>query len=263
MICFAAFTPHTPLLLPTIGRDALEHMKATKGAMDRLAEDLYLAMPDTVIVLSSHSVQFEKAFSLNLHDEYAADMSEFGDLTVHRTFKPDLGFIDALQRAVRRQGIPLALNSSGRLDHGTSVPLLTLAERIGRVRIVPVSYSGLGPKEHFAFGRALKEVIMHSPRRIALVASGDLSHCLTSDAPSGYRREGAVFDELARQAVEGVSSAKLLSASSELIAAASECAYRPLLMLFGALDHMNVRPEILSYEAPFGVGYMVAEFHLS
>ncbi|OGL66489.1 AmmeMemoRadiSam system protein B [Candidatus Uhrbacteria bacterium RIFCSPHIGHO2_01_FULL_63_20] len=262
MLSFAAFTPHSPLIVPSVGRDARNRMSSTIQAMCRLEEELYSAMPETVIVISSHSIQFPNAFSVNLHDEYTASLAEFGDLSAPVCFRPDLGLIDSMQRALRRGGIPLSLNSTHALDHGTSVPLLLLASRLKDVRVIPISYSGLGPKEHFAFGRTLKEVVMCSPRRIAVIASGDLSHALSSDAPAGYRAEGAVFDELVSQSVSNVSAAKLLSASPELVEAASDCGYRPLLVLFGLLDHMNVRPEILSYEAPFGVGYMVAQFHL-
>lgn len=262
MLSFAAFTPHTPLLIPGVSKEPLERLRASSEAMARLAEDAYLARLDTLVILSSHATQFDCAFSMNLHDEFLADLSAFGDLSRPKAFKPDLALMDALQRALRRGGTPLAVNSCQALDHGTSVPLLLLSERLPGVRVVPVSYAGLGPKDHLAAGRAIKEVIMRSPKRIGIVASGDLSHCLTSDAPAGYRREGAVFDELIRQAVQDGSSAKLLAASPELIAAASECAYRQLLMLFGVLDRVQVRPEVLSYESPFGVGYLVAEFHL-
>lgn len=263
MLSFAAFTPHTPLLVPQVGKDALERLKATSAAMARLAEDAYLARLDTLVVVSSHALQFDCAFSMNLHDDFRADLSAFGDLSEPKAFKPDLGLMDALQRALRRGGTALSVNSCQALDHGTGVPLVLLTERMPALRVVPLSYAGLGPKDHFAAGRAMKDVIMRSPKRVGIIASGDLSHCLSSDAPAGYRREGAVFDELVRQAVQDASAAKLLGASPELVEAASECAYRPLLMLLGAIDRVSVRPEVLSYEAPFGVGYLVAEFHLA
>lgn len=263
MIVFAAFTPHTPLMLPPIGKDARDRLQKTISAMGRLGDELYAAMPDTIVVISAHATQHDKAFSANLHDQYRVDLREFGDLTTAREFQPDLSLIDAMQRSVRRAGIPFTLDSDARLDYGSAVPLVMLAEPLRSVRIVPVSYGGLGPKEHHAFGRALKDVFSARRERIAVIASGDLAHCLTSDAPAGFRPEGAAFDEATKQAVEAGSGSALLSLDPELVERAAECAYRPLLVLFGILENVRTRPEVLSYEAPFGVGYLVAQFHLS
>ncbi len=231
--------------------------------MKHLAEELYASHPDTIVLISAHSVQHEEAFSINLHDEYHIDLKDFGDLSTTKEFSPDLMIIDQLQRRVRNEGIPLTLDSDANLDYGTGVPLLLLTEELKKVKIVPISYSGRSAKEHVAFGRILKDVLINSQRRVAIIASGDLSHCLTSDAPEGYRKEGQEFDKLITQAIEGLSISKLLSMKPELVKAAAECAYKPLLILFGALERMNIRPEILSYEAPFGVGYLVAQFHLN
>lgn len=263
MIVFAAFTPHTPLMLPPVGKDARDRLRDTVSAMERLQDELYAAMPDTIVVISAHATQHDEAFSANLHDEYRVDLSEFGDLTTTREFRPDLSLVDAIQRSVRRAGIPFTLDSDARLDYGSAVPLVLLTEQIGSVKIVPVSYGGLEPKEHHAFGRALKDVLSVRPERIAVIASGDLAHCLTSDAPAGFRPEGAQFDEAARHAVEAGSGSALLSIDQTVVERAAECAYRPLLVLFGILDNVRMRPEVLSYEAPFGVGYLVAQFHLS
>lgn len=263
MIVFAAFTPHTPLLLPTVGKDARDRMKSTVTAMERLSDELYAAMPDTILVISAHATQHEDAFSANLHDTYGVDLSAFGDLSTSREFPPDLALLDALQRAVRHAGIHFTLNSEAMLDYGSTVPLVALTEGLPRVKIVPVSYGGLSPKEHVAFGRVLKDVTDNRRERIAIIASGDLAHCLTSDAPEGFRPEGKEFDDALRQAVEQSSTSQLLSIDPQTVERAAECGYRPLLILFGALENARVRPEILSYEFPFGVGYFVTQFHLS
>lgn len=263
MIVFAGFTPHTPLMLPPIGKDARERLQDTITAMGRLGDELYAAMPDTIVVISAHATQHEEAFSANLHDQYRVDLREFGDLTTAREFAPDLSLVDAIQRSVRRTGIPFTLDSDARLDYGSAVPLVMLADALPAVKVVPVSYGGLGAKEHHAFGRALKDVLSARRERIAVIASGDLAHCLTSDAPAGFRPEGAQFDEAVRHAVEAGSGSALLSLDQALVERAAECAYRPLLVLFGILENVRVRPEVLSYEAPFGVGYLVAQFHLS
>lgn len=260
MLTFAAFTPHTPLLLPSIGKEHLESLVSTRGAMDHLAEELYASHPDTIVVISGHGARFKDAFSANLHDSYRTNFSEFGDLTTTEEFAPDLKFIDALQRAARGRQIPFTLFSDGVLDYGSAVPLSILAERLHGVKIVPVSYAKLPAKAHFEFGKLLKDVIAESDARIALVATGDLSHALSSDAPAGLRKEGKTFDDTMRAAVQSGAAAKLLSLDPDIVERAAQCGFCPLLILLGALDGTHTKPDELVYEAPFGVGYLVTHF---
>jgi len=263
MIVFAAFTPHSPLLVPSIGKEARSRLKQTIVAMKSLADDLYASKPDTIVMISGHAIRHETVFSANLHDEYRVDLRDFGDLSIDREFRPNLSLLDAIQRAVRRSGIPFTLDSDSRLDYGSAVPLMILTESIPSISIIPISYGGLDPKEHLAFGRVLKETLSARHERIAVLASGDLAHCLSSDAPAGFRPEGAIFDETVRQSLASSSVATLLSLDQNIVEHASECAYRPLLILIGILERIRTRPEILSYESPFGVGLLVARFHLS
>lgn len=114
------------------------------------------------------------------------------------------------------------------------------------------------------FGRILKDVCSASQKRIAIIASGDLSHTLfLSDAPAGFHPSGEEVDQALLKAIENVSLSQLLTIDEDLLASSQECAHRPLLILFGMLEKMPVRPEILSYEHPFGVGQLVAQFHLN
>lgn len=262
MIVFAAFLPHTPLLVPAVGKENLKRLASTSEGVRHLAEELYASMPDTIVIISSHSIKHDTAFSINLHDDYLVDLKKFGDLATTARFLPDVAMINMVQRIVRAQEIAITLDSDPTLDYGTGVPLLLLTERLPDVRIVPISYSGLSPKEHVAFGRALQEALVKTNQRVAVLASGDLSHALSSLGPVGYRPQGQEFDNVAIQAVEHVSTSQLLRLDPSDIEAAAECAYRPLLTLFGLLERLNVRPEILSYESPFGVGLLVAQFHL-
>ncbi len=41
---------------------------------------------------------------------------------------------------------------------------------------------------------------------------------------------------------------------------AGECGMRSIAMLLGVINEVDLKPNILSYEGPFGVGYLVAEF---
>ncbi len=263
MIVFAALTPHSPLLLPTIGAAHAAKTESVRAALDRLSEELYASAPDTILVLSGHGSRDPKAFSINLHDHYRADLSEFGDLTTATEFAPDLALIDGIQRGTRRAQIPFTLFSDPALDYGTSVPLLLLAGRLPDTQIVPVSYSNLDAKAHFEFGRALREVLERTNRRVAVIASGDLSHALRSDSPAGYRKEGTAFDAAVRDVVHSCAASKLLSMKTRDVKAAAECGYRPLVTLLGILDGVCLSSEELAYDDPFGVGYLIAQFHFA
>jgi len=41
---------------------------------------------------------------------------------------------------------------------------------------------------------------------------------------------------------------------------AQECGWKSLAILLGAMDNLNAQPLILSYEFPFGVGYLCVNF---
>jgi len=49
----------------------------------------------------------------------------------------------------------------------------------------------------------------------------------------------------------------------DLAEAAAECGLRSFWIMAGALDKKAVKPELLSYEGPFGVGYGVAAFDVT
>jgi MEMO1 family protein len=262
MICFAAITPHTPLLIPGVGKENVAKLESTVAALKHLETELYASHPDAIVVISSHAIQHKDAFSLNLHDEYVIDFKDFGDLATSRILEPDIETASAIEAHMHEKTIPFTLDSRATLDYGTGVPLYFLTENLPDMKIVPISFSGLSPKDHLRFGTELKDVFEHSLKRIAVVASGDLSHCLSSDAPMGFKPQGEKYDQKVLEAVKGVSTSVLLSMSSELLEGASACIQEQLLILFGILERKKARVEILSYEHPFGVGYLVAQVHL-
>lgn len=264
MITFAAFTPHSPLLLETIGKENTKALQATKQAMEKLAEELYASRPDVILTISTHRGAHKDAFSLNMHDEYFVDFQEFGDHGTQGEFEPDLELMTQIQRRMRGESLPFTLDSDASLDYGVGIPLILLSSMLPVTRtIVPMSYSFLPSKAHVEFGRILKDVCAASSKRIAIIASGDLSHTLSSDAPAGFHPSGKEVDQAILKSIEHSSLSQLLSMDETLLETSQECAYRPLLILFGILEKMPTRPEILSYEHPFGVGQLVVQFHVN
>jgi AmmeMemoRadiSam system protein B len=137
-----------------------------------------------------------------------------------------------------------------------------LTKHLKKIEIVPLSYSFLNNEKHWQLGELLHEVIANSPKRIAVIASGDLSHCLAKGAPAPYSPKGQEFDNNLVEIIKKKSYKDLLKLDDSFIEEAAECGLRSFLILFGLIDKYNHTPEILSYEGPFGVGYMVANFKL-
>jgi AmmeMemoRadiSam system protein A len=54
----------------------------------------------------------------------------------------------------------------------------------------------------------------------------------------------------------------VLNLDEDLIEHAGECGLRSIVILLGALQGLSATPHILSYEGPFGVGYLVASFEV-
>ncbi|PIZ48331.1 hypothetical protein COY29_03960, partial [Candidatus Woesebacteria bacterium CG_4_10_14_0_2_um_filter_39_14] len=97
--------------------------------------------------------------------------------------------------------------------------------------------------------------------RGAWIASGDMSHRLKEDGPYGFHPSGPQFDQEFIRLLKNKDIRGILNLNPRLIEEAGECGLRSFSMLLGALtaDKTDWQPEILSYEGPFGVGYLVAK----
>lgn len=262
MIVFAAIVPHSPLLIQSVGKKHRDKLAATLAAFQEIEQALYLAKPQTICLIAPHGAQYPDAFSIDLAAKYIGHLKKFGDFSTTLEAKSDYLLTDHLQRVMRHENVPFTLTSNEELDYGFTVPLLLLTGKLNRWKLVPISPSQLDGKEHYEFGRQLKNVIHAEEERIAIIASADLSHKLNKDSPSGYDPEGPKFDEIMKESIASRDLTKLLSLDQARLEQAAQCGFRPIVTLLGALDGMNVNVKILSYEAPFGVGYLTVEFDL-
>jgi aromatic ring-opening dioxygenase LigB subunit len=263
MIVFAAIVPHSPLLIPTIGKEHREKISATLAALKEIEEAIYLAKPDSICIIAPHGVRYPDAFSINLAGKYVGNLKSFGDFSTTVEAKSDYLLIDRLQRKLRAEGVPFSLTSSEEIDYGYAVPLLLLASRLAERKIIPVSPSLLDGKAHYDFGRQLKRVLHAEQQRVVMIASADLSHKLSAESPGGMSPEGAQFDEAVRAGAMAKDQTALISLDPKVIEGSGQCGYRPIMTLLGSLEGMNVTPKILSYEAPFGVGYLTARYDIA
>lgn len=284
MLTFAAICPHPPIIIPGIGGKELNKVKKTVLAMEKLAKDFALAKPETTIIISPHGPVQYSAMTIVNSERLEGSFYNFGDLETKMSFENDPGTIKTIKAGAEKQNIPIGLIDRPDLDHGTLVPLYYLIhqptrhpelvsgsrppgdfsspaqnDKIGKIKIVPIAFSFLDFQTHFKFGQTIGKEIQKSNKKIALVASGDLSHRVTPDAPAGYSPRGKEFDEKLVDLLKTNNAGKILEMDSDLIEEAGECGLRSIIILLGALCIMDYKFDILSYEAPFGVGYLVAK----
>jgi aromatic ring-opening dioxygenase LigB subunit len=262
MIVSAHLIPHSPLLLSTIGKERTEALSITRAAIEQCVAEIRAAKPDTIIIVSNHGTVYKDAFSTNLHDPYTAHFEEFGDFATRFTAKPDLMIADRLKRHWRIAGVPHTQSSDDSLDYGSAVSLSFLTPLLLNTRIIPLSPSLLDGKAHFEAGLHASEVLLASNKRFSIICSGDLSQRLSTISPAGFSKNGEIFDTKIKELLTAHNILGLLKLDQEMIADAGECAYRPLLLVLGMIEAFRYQTEIKSYEAPFGVGELVANFKL-
>jgi AmmeMemoRadiSam system protein B len=263
-IVFAAITPHPPVLIPEIGKDNLKQIAKTQEAFKKLEQEFYAAKPESVVVISPHGKIFNDAFNINLSADYTANFKEFGDFGLELKFKSDFMSIQQIRAADEtNKSVPIVLTSEPPIDHGCSIPLYYLAQHLKNISVIPITYSALDYQQHFAFGQFLHRQLSKINKRFAVVASGDLSHRLTKEAPGGYDPQGEVFNQQLIELIKKQDWSGILKIDPELIKTANECGLRSIIILAGLIESLNTRAEVLSYEGPFGVGYLVANFRIS
>ncbi|MBT3538768.1 AmmeMemoRadiSam system protein B [Candidatus Parcubacteria bacterium] len=262
-LVFAGITPHPPLLIPTIGKDKIEKIEKTKEAFGKLEQELYLSKPHIIAIISPHGQIYEDAFTLNAHTHFESSFEEFGD---HGTKNEWVGAMDTAARIghmANEERMKVQLISEEKLDHGSSVPLFHLTAHLPDVKILPIGYSGLDVKTHLDFGYLLKNAFMDTDKRVALIASGDLSHGLTNDSPAGLSKVGEEFDTKIIELLESHNTSGITQLDPKFVEEASQCGYRSLLIALGALQNMDYTFKNYAYEAPFGVGYLTGEFNFA
>lgn len=261
MIVFSCFVPHAPILIPEVGQKNLDKLEDTIKAYQSLEHEIYAAKPDILLVISPHKHEVKSSFTINQQPQFKVDFKQFGDLVTKLEFKNEMGFGYQIKELCEEY-FPIVLTAEEKLDYGTGVPLYFLARNLPDIRIVSVSYSDLGPEEHLKFGEILKEQINQAGKRVAIVASGDLSHKLHKDSPAGYSPKGQEFDQKIMKLLQDKDVEGLVKLDPQLIEEAGECGYKSLLVLLGIIKNLDYEAQQLSYQSPFGIGYLVENFKL-
>ena len=257
MIVFAAIVPHPIESIPGIGTpEEIKAIEKTLQSFEALRVDLEKSIPDTLIIISPHAPLEPYSFIINAASNLTGSFAKFGIDQVYE-YENNLEFANKLAFAGCMNEIPAHLHKSF-LDHGAMIPLYHLLKNI-KPKIVHLSFSLMDYKSHYRYGEIIQGVICKGyGGRVAIIASADLSHRLTPSSPAGFSPTAAKFDRDVLHFLGANDQASILNLELRDTAAAAECGIRSIIILLGILHGLQYEFNLLSYEGPFGIGYLTA-----
>jgi len=186
--------------------------------------------------------------------------SEEDRFKVKKTIKA----LESLGEALKKENPDEIIISSPHPDWGFNVPLFFLANGFkGEIKNYLIGSED--PDYYFLKGKKIGKELssLKIKNKVALIASGDMSHRLKEDGPYGFDLDGPKFDVKLIESLKKKDLETILKLD-EAYPEAAECGLRSFVFLLGILkgSKTNYKADILSYEGPFGVGYLVANFNL-
>lgn len=260
--------PHPPIVIPEVGKGEEVKIQKTAEACNKISKDIANKDIETLIIISPHGLLFSDAISIITTDSIQGDLKKFKAPTVYMKLSIDTELTHKIIELSEKDNIPIvgleeeSTRNYGvtlELDHGAIVPLyFILKERT--YKLVHITYGMLTPIELYNFGMCIKKAVDILGTSAALIASGDLSHRLKLSGPYSYSPYGKQFDSELMNILKNGDIEDLFSLDEKLIKEAGECGLNSLYILAGAMDGLNVKGDVLSYEGTFGVGYGIVNF---
>lgn len=254
----AVLMPHAPILIPAVGGARGGEAIASYRAMREAAETVVRLKPDSVVVISPHSPRQPGSFGVWSDDPIAGSFEQFGAPQAGVSLPNDQRLARAIVNEASARNVKTWQIRLRALDHGALVPLWFLAAAgwDGPTVLLSLNYPGEGGLT--SLGEAIAAAGGDLQLRVAVAASGDMSHRLTQSAPCGFHPGAHRFDDTFMRHVRAGEYRKILGINSDLRELAAEDAADSTIIAASAADWKAAGHRVLNYEGPFGVGYGVA-----
>jgi AmmeMemoRadiSam system protein A len=252
---------HAPIVIPKIAGGRARECARTTAAMAATAARLLAHAPDVLVIISPHTPRDPLRFGIAHDEQLSGDFAKFGvpELALQLPGAPEAAAM--LAQVAQESGLACSRVSGRRLDHGALVPLYFVREAgwNGPTLLLALPYPDTGTET--AMGRALAEAATRLGQRWCVLASGDMSHRLTPDAPAGYHPSARQFDASFRDLLESGELERAADIDPALREIAAEDVVDSCTVAASAVNFDATGHRILSYEGPFGVGYLEAVLH--
>jgi len=267
-LLYGTLLPHPPLLIPEIGGDERQAAALTDQSMRTVAKTIARLQPDTLVIISPHGLLFEDTMVMMGGEQLQGSFAEF-DVPRSIQVANDIPLLEEAYQLARQQDVPLEILDDAlkarfgleqELDYGALVPLSYMLEEQFAGSVLHLSVGLLTPLELYRVGMVIRQAAARLGRRIAVIASGDNAHTLSHQAPLGFHPEGERFDQFLSDSIRDGRWMEVMLADPQRRELAAEDTIPSLTVMFGCFEETPLQAEVLSYEAPYGVGYTVAQF---
>ncbi len=259
---FSGVMPHPPIVVPDVGRGRVRQCQKTHDACVEFARRLVVADPARLFLVSPQAPRHGGSFGLWSGRRLRGDLGELGAPAAAVDLPNDEQTALYVHDACRELGVRATPIPAAPLDHGSLVPLwfLTRAGWDGLTCIASLPWESAAETLR-TFGEAVAMALGRQQGASALVASGDMTHRAKPGAPKGYHKRAVDFDHQLTQLVREGRLEDIAEIDRALRQLAAEDVADSSMVVAAALGHKPHGNEVLSYEHPFGVGYLVAVFH--
>jgi 2,3-dihydroxyphenylpropionate 1,2-dioxygenase len=252
-IVAAMATMHAPQLFTRPPEEDPKQLDAGVAAMRSLGKVLDETKPDTIILFASDHLE---TFFLKSVPTFAVICGErVNAVFAGKTWNPPINQAmaeDILEQLVRRD-FDMAYSQDAELGHSFAAPFEWILE--GRdISVVPIFVNTYLPPLPSArrcanLGKAIAEIVAARPERVALIASGGMSHY----------KPAFDFDRWCIRELENGRSDSFLNLTVEQLDEVGNTEMLPWAPVLGAIGPQHM--ELLSYQPTSHHGHGVVRFH--
>ena len=259
-IVAAMATVHAPQLFTRPPEEDPKQLDADVAAMGQLGKVLDETKPDALVVFGSDHLE---TFFLQSVPTFAVIAGERATAAfAGRSYAPLIhqALAEELLDKLVRAGFDMAYSQEALLGHSFAAPFeWVLGSR--DIPVVPVFINTYLPplpsaRRCAALGEAVAEIIASRPERVALLASGGMSHY---PGTWRYYQPDYAFDQWCIAELENGNSDAFLDLTVEQLDEVGNTEMLPWAAVLGAIGEQHM--ELLTYQPTSHHGHAVARFH--
>jgi aromatic ring-opening dioxygenase catalytic subunit (LigB family) len=252
-------TVHAPQLFTRPPSEDPTQLDADIAAMRQLGKTLDETKPDLAIVVGSDHLETFFLSSVPTFAVIAGERTNAVFAGREYSLPTHLPFAEHMLDELVRQGFDMAYSQDAELGHSFAAVFEWVLE--GRaIPVVPIFINTYLPplptaRRAEALGKAIRRIIDSRPERVAIIASGGMSHY---PGTWKYSQPAFDFDYWAIAHMERGNHDALLDMSVEELDEVGNTEMLPWMVLFGAIG--KVPGELLTYQPTWHHGHAVMRF---